>query len=56
MITALITLLVAALVLWIIWYIVGLFIKDGTIMRIIGIVLGLLLLLYALRLFGVALP
>ncbi len=52
MIEHLITVLVAALVAYIIFYVVGLFIKDGTVMKIIGIVLGLLLLLYALNQFG----
>lgn len=56
MITSLITLLVVALVLWLIWYLAGIFIKDGTAMKIIGIILGLILLLYALRLFHIALP
>ncbi len=56
MITALITLLIVALVCLIIWYIVGMFIKDSRIMAIIGIILGLVVLLYGLRLFHVALP
>lgn len=56
MITSLITLLIVALVLCIVWYVVGIFIKDGTIMRIIGIIMGLVLLLYGLRLFKIALP
>lgn len=51
MITALIYLLIAALVLYIIYYLVGMFIQ-GTPLKIIGIILGLVLLLYALKLFN----
>lgn len=56
MITSLITLLIVALVLYVIWYLASLFIKDGTIMKIIGIILGLVLLLYGLKLFHIAIP
>ena len=56
MITSLITLLIVALVLYVIYYLAGLFIKDGNVMKIIGIILGLVLLIYGLRLFHVALP
>ncbi len=57
MITHLITLLVVALVAWIVWkYVLGAFIKDAQVMNVIGIIIGLILLLYALRLFGIALP
>jgi hypothetical protein len=55
MITSLITLLIAALVLVVIYYLVGMFI-SGRPLQIIGFILGLVLLLYALRLFNVALP
>jgi hypothetical protein len=55
MITALITLLIVALVMFLVWWIIGKFI-TGTPHQIIGIILGLILLLYALRLFNVALP
>ena len=50
MITSLITLLIAGLVLYIIYYVVGMFIK-GQPLKIIGIILGLVFLLYALRTF-----
>lgn len=55
MLTSLITLLVVALVLAIIYYVVGMFL-HGTPLTIVGIILGLVLLLYALRLFNVAVP
>lgn len=55
MITTLIYLLIAALILYIIWYLVGLFI-SGTPHKIIGLILGLILLLYALRLLPLPLP
>jgi uncharacterized membrane protein len=55
MLTSLISLLIVALVLWIIYFIVGKFIQ-GTPLQIVGIILGLILLLYGLRIFGVALP
>lgn len=50
MLATLISLLIAALVLYVIYYLVGMFIK-GQPLRIIGILLGLLLLVYALRAF-----
>ena len=53
MIVTLITLLIVALVLFLIWYLVGLFIKDARIMNIIGIILGLILLLYAMQSLGI---
>lgn len=53
MITALITLLIVALVAFIIWYVVGLFISDARIMKVIGLILGLIVLLYGLKLFNV---
>lgn len=53
MIEALLTILVAALVGYIVFYLVGLFIKDGNVMKIIGIVIGLLVLLFALRELGI---
>jgi hypothetical protein len=52
MITTLISLLVTGLVLYLIYYIVGMFIK-GQPLKIIGIILGLVFLLYALRAFHV---
>lgn len=52
MISSLITLLIAGLVLYVIYYVVGMFIK-GQLLNIIGIILGLVFLLYALRAFGV---
>jgi hypothetical protein len=52
MITTLISLLIAGLVLCVIYYVVGMFIK-GQLLNIIGIVLGLLFLLYALRAFNI---
>ena len=52
MITTLISLLIAGLVLYVIYYVVGMFIK-GQPLNIIGIVLGLLFLLYALRAFNI---
>jgi hypothetical protein len=55
MIAALVTLLIVALVLYIVYFVVGMFIQ-GMPLQIIGIILGLLLLLYALKLFNVALP
>ncbi len=51
MITALITVLIAALVLWVIYFLVGKFI-TGLPLQIIGIILGLILLLFALKEFG----
>ena len=52
MITILISLLVAGLILYVIYYITGMFIK-GQPLNIIGIILGLVFLLYALRSFNV---
>jgi hypothetical protein len=52
MITSLISLLIAGLVLYLIYYIVGMFIK-GQPLKIIGIILGLVFLLYALRAFHI---
>lgn len=52
MITTLISLLITGLVLYVIFYIVGMFIK-GQLLNIIGIILGLVFLLYALRAFHV---
>lgn len=56
MISSLITLLVVALVAVVVWIVVGTFISDGRIMKLIGLILGLLVLLYGLRLFHIALP
>jgi hypothetical protein len=52
MITALITLLITGLILYLIYYVVGMFIK-GQPLKIIGIILGLVFLLDALRVFQV---
>ena len=52
MITSLISLLIAALVLYLIYYLVGMFIK-GQALNIIGIILGLVFLVYALRAFHI---
>ena len=52
MITTLISLLIAGLVLYVIYYVVGMFIK-GQLLNIIGIVLGLLFLFYTLRTFNI---
>jgi len=51
MISAIITLLILALILYLVWYVIGMFIK-GQPHQIIGIILGLILLLYALNLLG----
>ena len=51
MITTLFSLLIAGLILYVIYYIVGMFIK-GQPLKIIGIILGLIFLLYALRAFN----
>jgi hypothetical protein len=54
MLTQLVILLVIALVAWVIWkYVLGAFIKDGQIMNIIGIIIGLILLIYALKMFNI---
>lgn len=52
MISTLLSLLIAGLVLYLIFYIVGLFMK-GQPLKIIGIILGLLFLLHALRAFQI---
>lgn len=52
MITTLVSLLIAGLVLYLIYYVVGMFIK-GQPLKIIGIILGLIFLLYALRAFHI---
>jgi len=52
MITTLVYLLIAGLVLYLIYYVVGMFIK-GQPLKIIGIILGLVFLLYALRAFHI---
>ena len=53
MLTSLLTLLIVALVLCIIYYVVGMFIQ-GRILQIVGIIMGVILLLYALQLFHIA--
>lgn len=52
MITTLISLLIAGLILYVIYYVVGMFIK-GQPLKIIGIILGLVFLLYALRVLNI---
>lgn len=52
MITALITLLILALVLFIIYTVLGRFVQ-GTALMIIGLIFALIILLYALKLFGI---
>ena len=52
MIQTLIVLLVMALVLYLIWFVAGKFIQ-GTPLQIIGIILGLVWLLYALSALGI---
>ena len=52
MIATIITLLILALVLYLVWYVVGMLIK-GQPHQIIGIILGLIFLLYALNALGV---
>ena len=51
MIQTLITLLIMALVLYLIWWVAGKFI-TGTPLQIIGLILGLVWLLYALSALG----
>jgi hypothetical protein len=51
MITSLITLLITGLILYVIYYVAGMFLK-GRILQIVGLILGLVFLLDALRLFG----
>ncbi len=45
-----------AVVLLIIWHIIGMFIDKPKILNLIGIVFGLILLLYGLKLFHIAIP
>ena len=52
MITALLSILAAAVVLYLVFFVVKMFIK-GMVLSIIGAVFGLLLLVHALRSFGV---
>jgi hypothetical protein len=51
MLTSLITLLIVGLVLLVIYMVVGWFIQ-GRILQIIGIILGLVFLIYALKMFN----
>jgi hypothetical protein len=51
---ALLSFLIAALIAYVVWWVIGLFIK-GVSHTIIGFIIGLMLLVYGLRLFGVAL-
>lgn len=55
MITSLITLLIVALILVVIYFVIGMFIQARP-LQIIGIILGLVLLVYALKLFNVVQP
>lgn len=55
MISTLITLLIVVLIAYLVWWCVGLFIQ-GKPHQVIGIIIGLVVLLYALKLFGVRLP
>jgi hypothetical protein len=55
MITTLISLLITALVLLVIYYVAGMFIQ-GRLLQLIGLILGLLFLLNCLRVFNVAPP
>ncbi len=48
----LLTLLVIVLVAVVIHYVVGLFVPDGKFMQVLGYILGLVILVYGLRLFG----
>ena len=52
MITTLIGLLIVALVLWLVYWGVGKF-MSGTPYQIVGVILGLVFLLYALRSLGI---
>ncbi len=51
MLTALISILILALVLWVVYFLVGKFL-TGTPLQIVGIILGLVLLLFALKRLG----
>ena len=51
MITTLITLLIIGLILYLIWLVVGMFI-TGRAHQIIGVILGLIFLLYCLNALG----
>lgn len=51
MIEALIAVLIVALILWVIWFLLGKFV-SGTPRDIIGIIFALVLALYALERFG----
>lgn len=51
MITSLITFLIVAIVACIVFYVITMFIADGRIQKLIGLILGLIVLLYGLKLF-----
>ncbi len=51
MLTTLISIIIAAIVLYLIFYLAGKF-MAGQPLRIVGIILGLIFVLYALRAFG----
>lgn len=51
MLTTLIYILIAALILYLVFYLAGKF-MSGLPLRIVGIILGLVFVLYALRAFG----
>lgn len=55
MLTALLTLLVLALVLYVVYLFAGIFIQGKPLM-IIGLILGLIFLVYALKALGISLP
>lgn len=56
MITLLITFLIAILIALVVFWAVGLFITDARIHKVIGVILGLIVLLYGLKLFYPYLP
>lgn len=56
MISLLITFLIVVLVAYLVWYAICIFIEDAKAKKLIGIIIGLIVLLYALQLFGSRLP
>lgn len=56
MITSLFTILIVGLVLLVIFILISKFVADARIMQIIGLIFALILIVYALKLFHVALP
>lgn len=53
MISTLITLLIVVLIGLIVWYVISLFIVDTRIRQVISLIIGLVILLYSLKLFGI---